>query len=86
MDEHEQRESAEAQIAHDADKLELVLQSREYHVQGGYDTSEWLRNSVEGLKTPFARQLAELACRVSPERWWKAVRDLHRDDRPASGE
>jgi putative hydrolase of HD superfamily len=39
--EYEQRESVEARIAHDADKLELVLQSREYEVQGRYDTSCW---------------------------------------------
>jgi putative hydrolase of HD superfamily len=75
--EYEQRESVEARIAHDADKLELVLQSREYEAQGSYDTSEWLRNSVAGLKTPIAQRLAELACQVPPGHWWEAVRDAH---------
>lgn len=73
--EYEQRDSIEAQLAHDADKLELVVQSREYQAQGGYDTDDWLRNSLAALKTATARQLAALACRVPPDHWWRLARE-----------
>jgi putative hydrolases of HD superfamily len=86
VDEYERRETIEARIAHDADKLELVLQSREYQVDGGYDTSEWLTNSVAGLKTSAARRLAELACRVAPGHWWQVVRDLNTGGSRAANE
>lgn len=75
VQEYEQRDSIEAQLAHDADKLELVLQSREYEAQGGYDTSDWLQNSVAALKTTTAQQLATLACRVPPDHWWRIARE-----------
>jgi putative hydrolases of HD superfamily len=67
VNEYELRQSIEAQLAHDADKLELVLQSREYQAQGGYDTADWLHNSLAALKTTAAQQLAAAACQVPPD-------------------
>ncbi len=73
IDEYERRESLEARLAHDADKLELVLQSREYAAQGSYNTSDWLANSMDALTTSVAKDLATLACQVSPENWWRVA-------------
>lgn len=75
VEEYEKRESIESQLAHDADKLELVLQSREYQAQAGYDTKDWLEHSIAELKTPAARRLADLARHVSPDNWWHVALD-----------
>lgn len=76
VEEYEARETREAQLAHDADKLELVLQAREYEAQGGYDTSAWRENSLDGLTSQTARRLAEVACQVPPDQWWQAFREI----------
>lgn len=84
VDEYERRETIEAKLAHDADKLELVIQSREYQTQGGYDTSDWLLNSVNSLKTPIARHVAALVRKVPPDQWWRAFREVEKRHSPES--
>lgn len=71
--EYERHASVEARLAHDADKLELALQAREYQLQGGHDTADWLRSALDALTTPAARRLADAACRVRPDHWWRVA-------------
>jgi hypothetical protein len=56
----EARESLEAQLA-DADKLECLIQAREYQAQGYQDVPPWIETSAAVLQSPSAKQLAE-AC------------------------
>lgn len=63
-----QAQSRESRLARDADRLECLLQAREYAEQG-IATDEWVRSSVRELKTPAARRLARVILRTTPSRW-----------------
>jgi putative hydrolase of HD superfamily len=58
VDEYEARQSLEARLAKDADKLECLLQAREYQAQG-QDVAPWIETSAADLQSSSARQLAE---------------------------
>jgi putative hydrolases of HD superfamily len=68
--EYEARQSLEAQLARDADKLECLLQAREYQASGHTDVAEWIRTSASVLRSPSARRLADLCQKIPPSQWW----------------
>jgi putative hydrolase of HD superfamily len=55
VDEYEARETLEAQLAKDADKLECLIQAREYQAQGHEDVPPWIETSAAALRTQSAR-------------------------------
>lgn len=69
--EYEAGETIESQLAHDADKIETLLQAIEYQAQG-HDTSAWRMTSVEALRTEAAKQLAQTINASDPHTWWSA--------------
>ena len=71
--EYEARETTEARLAKEADKLECLLQAREYQAQGHGDVAAWIESSAAGLRSASARRLADACRRVPPRRWWEAV-------------
>ncbi|MBV9445399.1 MAG: HD domain-containing protein [Streptosporangiaceae bacterium] len=56
--EYEAIETLEARCARDADKLECLLQAREYEDQGHRNLRTWIDTSLASLQTPTAKQLA----------------------------
>ena len=58
----------EARLVEDADRLECLLQAREYAVRG-YDVSEWIRSSADSLRSDAAREIARMALEISPSAW-----------------
>jgi putative hydrolase of HD superfamily len=56
--EYEARQTPEARCARDADKLELVLQAREYQDQGNGNVQPWIDGALADLVTPSAQRLA----------------------------
>ena len=68
--EYEATETAESQLAHDADKIETLLQAREYATRG-FDTSAWVETSLAALRTDAGHQLAQAIGSADP-RWWSA--------------
>jgi len=56
-----------ARVVKDADRLECLLQAREYQQQG-YPVDEWIRSSMEELSTRSAKGLARAILRVQPRR------------------
>jgi len=68
--EFEARESLEAQLAHDADQLEMILALKEYKDLGNRYADEWYPYSVERLRTDAARQLAETIWETDSSKWW----------------
>lgn len=66
--EYEANETLEARVAHDADKIETLLQATEYHAQG-FATEPWQDTSVQSLRTESGKQLAQ-AIRSGDPRWW----------------
>jgi putative hydrolases of HD superfamily len=66
--EFEANETREALLAHDADKIETLLQAIEYAAQG-YDTSAWRESSLALLRTDPGQQLAQAIANGDPQ-WW----------------
>jgi putative hydrolases of HD superfamily len=66
--EYEATETAESRLAHDADKLETLLQAIEYEHQG-HDTSAWKDTSLAALRTDAGRELARAIGAADPQ-WW----------------
>jgi putative hydrolases of HD superfamily len=69
VDEYEARETLEARLAKDADKLECLIQAREYQAQGHEDVPPWIETSAAALRSTSARQLAEACQQVPPRQW-----------------
>jgi putative hydrolase of HD superfamily len=68
-------ETAEAQLARDADILECLVQAREYQAQGCTSVSDWIQNSYSELRSPGARKIAEVCMAMDPKDWWHRLRD-----------
>jgi 5'-deoxynucleotidase YfbR-like HD superfamily hydrolase/DNA-binding transcriptional regulator YhcF (GntR family) len=69
--EYEDNETIEARVAHDADKLETLLQAREYKAQG-YATEPWSDSSIQALRTDGGKELAQAIVASDPHSWWSA--------------
>ncbi len=74
VDEYEARETLEAQVARDADKLECLFQAVEYREQGYSLTQNWIDTSLASLTTTSAKSLPEAALNGSSLDWQKNVR------------
>ncbi|WP_232237643.1 hypothetical protein [Actinoalloteichus fjordicus] len=59
----------ESKVAHDADKIETLLQAREYATQG-YATEPWQDTSIQALRTESAKQLAQAITASDARGWW----------------
>jgi putative hydrolase of HD superfamily len=69
VEEYEHGDSLEVVCAHDADKLECLIQAVEYREQGYTNVQPWIDSSIEKLKTASALELAEAALNMSSVEW-----------------
>jgi 5'-deoxynucleotidase YfbR-like HD superfamily hydrolase len=69
--EYEAARTLESRVAHDADKLETLLQAAEYAAQG-HDTGPWAETSIAALRTDSAKELARTINAADPHGWWSA--------------
>ncbi|MBH1935856.1 HD domain-containing protein [Streptomyces sp. AV19] len=67
--EYENSDSLEVAVAHDADKLECMIQGLEYLEQGYRNAREWVDSTRAKLKTPSAIALAKAAEGMSSIEW-----------------
>ena len=67
--EYEAGETIEARCARDADKLDCLLQAREYQEQGHANVQPWIDTSVAALATPSAKQIAHEAITQNSLSW-----------------
>ena len=72
----EARDSPEALLAKDADRLECIMQAREYEHQGFRNTRPWMESNLAKLSSPSALRLAEQAMGMPPDEWWKTFRQV----------
>jgi putative hydrolase of HD superfamily len=77
--EYEAAETQEARCARDADKLDCLLQAREYQEQGHNNVQPWIDSSLAALTTASAKQFAHEALAQNSLDW------LERAKRIASG-
>jgi putative hydrolase of HD superfamily len=67
--EYERGETIEAVVAHDADKLECLVQAVEYGAQGCANVQRWIDSSRAKLKTGSAIRLADAAMSTGSLDW-----------------
>ena len=72
--EYEAGHTDEARCAHDADKIDCLLQAREYEDQGHTNLQPWIDTSVAGLSTTSAKQIAEEALTQNTLDWLQQAR------------
>ena len=68
--EFEANRSQEAQLARDADQLDLIFELREHEDLGNPYALKWREAATKRLTTPEAKQLAEKAGEVDWTAWW----------------
>jgi putative hydrolase of HD superfamily len=74
LDEHESAKTAsatpESLCSRDADKIECILQAREYQREGYTQLQPWIDTMVVAVTTETGKRLAQVAQEVSPAVWW----------------
>lgn len=73
VDEYEGRESIEARLARDADKLECVIQAIDYRSRGMGDVQDWIDSCTAKLESASAKRMAHEAASMSAHDWWRHV-------------
>ena len=63
------KDSLEARIAKDADRLECLIQAREYEDRGHHATREWIENALGALETESAKKIAAECSSANPVDW-----------------
>ncbi|MGH7483350.1 MAG: HD domain-containing protein [Longimicrobiales bacterium] len=59
-----------ARCSRDADKLDCLLQAREYQQEGNQLMQPWIDDMVAAVSTETGKRLAAAAQEVSPAAWW----------------
>ncbi len=62
--------TVEAQLARDADQLEMILALKEYKDLGNRYADEWLEFSLRRLQTGAAKELARVILETDSSLWW----------------
>ncbi|MEV0299078.1 HD domain-containing protein [Nocardia sp. NPDC050710] len=74
VDEHESCKgpdaTLEARCSHDADKLDCLLQAREYESAGNRNMQVFIDTMLNSLLTPTGKELGQAALEVDPATWW----------------
>lgn len=69
-DELETEQSLEAQLAHDADQIDLILNLKEELDLGNKYAAKWLEGSLKRLTTEAGKALAETIAKTDHTDWW----------------
>jgi putative hydrolase of HD superfamily len=60
----------ESRCSRDADKLECLIQAREYQAQGNQLVQPWIDSMIPAITTRTGTALAKAAQDLSPNIWW----------------
>lgn len=64
------RETAEAEAAHDADQIEMILQLKELGDLGNRYSGDWISAAVKRLRTEDGKRLARSILNTDFSAWW----------------
>jgi putative hydrolase of HD superfamily len=81
IDEFNRKSSKEAQLAHDADQLALILELKNLSDLGKTHADKWLAHVTQRLTTDIGKHLADAILNCEQDSWW--LKDYHenwRDD------
>jgi putative hydrolase of HD superfamily len=70
IEEFNRAETSEAQLANDADQLELILMLKEYKDLGNKYADEWISFALKRLRTEKAQALARAIIDTDSTSWW----------------
>lgn len=70
IQEFEEGKTVEAQLAHDADQLELFLILKQEEERGNARATEWMDNLMKRLQTEVGKQVAETIRQTPSDAWW----------------
>jgi putative hydrolase of HD superfamily len=70
IEEFNAAETLEAQLAHDADQLALVLELKALHDVGNNGPKAWLPHVVGRLQTSIGQSLAKEILNTASDEWW----------------
>lgn len=70
LEEYIENKSPEAQLAHDADQIELLLVLKELYDVGNHRAMEWFGRVEERVKTKTGKELASLIRTTPSDAWW----------------
>ena len=70
IEEFNRAETREAQVANDADQLELILMLKEYKDLGNKYADEWISYALKRLRTEKAQALAHAIIDTDSTSWW----------------
>lgn len=68
--EFNEKETAEAKIANDADQLALILQLKEYGDLGNKYSKDWIAYALKRLCTENAKRVAQEILNTDSSQWW----------------
>jgi putative hydrolase of HD superfamily len=75
LEEFNARESLEAQLARDADQLDMIVELKEQQDLGNVYARQWLEYALKRLLTPAAQELAQEILSTDWTEWWFVKRD-----------
>jgi putative hydrolase of HD superfamily len=70
IEEFNRAETREAQLANDADQLELILMLKEYKDLGNKYADEWISYALKRLRTEKSQALAHAIIDTDSTSWW----------------
>lgn len=73
--EYMEKKTAEAQLAHDADQIELLLVLKKQHELGNPRALVWYDKTRQRLKSPLAQQIADTILTTPSDAWWMVKPD-----------
>lgn len=82
-DEFEGQETIEAKVCRDADKIEMLLQAREYAAQG-HQTGHWQNSATVRLRTKSGEMLAQAIMAADPQEWFQKFSKSYHELRDTS--
>jgi len=75
VEEFNARATAEAEVAHDADQLEMILQLKELGDLGNRYCKDWISAAMKRLRTDDGRRLARSILNTDFSSWWFKEKD-----------
>jgi len=74
-EEHTQNTSIEAQLAADADQLDMILNLKREFDLGNAEAMYWIETAQRRLKTPLAQELVKAILETHHSDWWRSQAD-----------
>ncbi|HYC80096.1 MAG TPA: HD domain-containing protein [Candidatus Binatia bacterium] len=73
--EYESRETMEARLAKDADRLEWLMALKEQYDTGNARAASWLPSALKRMDTDIAKELGEKIINTPSDNWWFGDKD-----------